>query len=70
VHTAEIKHPIVGDPMYSSNRSIGVNLTGQALHAWRLQLQHPLTGELIEAIAPLPEQFNTLLKILRLRSHI
>ena len=69
VHTAEIKHPIVGDPMYSSNRSIGVNLTGQALHAWRLTLQHPLTGELIEAIAPLPDQFNTLLKILRLRTH-
>src|SRR6476620_4795593 len=69
VHTAEIKHPIVGDPMYSSNRSIGVNLTGQALHAWRLTLQHPIAGELIEAIAPLPDQFNTLLKILRLRSH-
>ncbi|MEK0181721.1 MAG: RluA family pseudouridine synthase [Oscillatoriales cyanobacterium] len=68
VHTAEIKHPIIGDPMYSSNRSIGVNLTGQALHAWRLQLQHPISGELIEAIAPLPDQFNTLLRILRLRA--
>jgi 23S rRNA pseudouridine1911/1915/1917 synthase len=67
VHTAEMKHPIVGDPIYSSNRSIGVNLTGQALHAWRLTLQHPVTGELIEAIAPLPDEFNTLLKILRLR---
>ena len=68
VHTAEIKHPIIGDPMYSSNRSIGVNLTGQALHAWRLQLEHPISGELIEAIAPLPDQFNTLLRILRLRA--
>jgi len=67
-HTAEIKHPIIGDPMYSSNRSIGVNLTGQALHAWRLQLEHPISGELIEAIAPLPDQFNTLLRILRLRA--
>jgi 23S rRNA pseudouridine1911/1915/1917 synthase len=70
VHTAEIKHPIVGDPIYSSNRSIGVNLTGQALHAWRLTLQHPISGESIEAIAPLPIQFNTLLKILRLRANI
>jgi 23S rRNA pseudouridine1911/1915/1917 synthase len=70
VHTAEIKHPIVGDPIYSSNRSIGVNLTGQALHAWKLKLQHPITGEFIEAIAPLPDQFNTLLKILRLRANI
>jgi 23S rRNA pseudouridine1911/1915/1917 synthase len=70
VHTAEIKHPIVGDPIYSSNRSIGINLTGQALHAWRLTLQHPISGESIEAIAPLPVQFNTLLKILRLRANI
>jgi 23S rRNA pseudouridine1911/1915/1917 synthase len=70
VHTAEIKHPIVGDPIYSSNRSIGVNLTGQALHAWKLTLQHPISGESIEAIAPLPDQFNTLLKILRLRANI
>jgi len=26
---------IVGDPVYSSTRSVGVNLSGQALHAWR-----------------------------------
>ncbi|MEK0195196.1 RluA family pseudouridine synthase, partial [Microcoleus anatoxicus PTRS1] len=32
------------------------------------QLQHPISGELIEAIAPLPDQFNTLLRILRLRA--
>jgi 23S rRNA pseudouridine1911/1915/1917 synthase len=70
VHTAEIKHPIVGDPIYSSNHSIGVNLTGQALHAWKLTLQHPISGESIEAIAPLPDRFNTLLKILRLRANI
>ncbi len=41
VHSAYIGHPIVGDPVYSSCRNIGVNLPGQALHAWRLRLQHP-----------------------------
>ncbi len=41
VHSAYIGHPIVGDPIYSSCRNIGVNLPGQALHAWRLRLQHP-----------------------------
>ncbi|PLZ81441.1 RluA family pseudouridine synthase, partial [Fischerella thermalis] len=35
VHSAHIGHPIVGDPVYSSGRSVGVNLPGQALHAWR-----------------------------------
>lgn len=43
VHTAHIGHPIIGDPVYSKGRDIGVNLPGQALHAWRLQLQHPNT---------------------------
>lgn len=67
VHSAFIGHPIVGDPIYGKGRSIGVNLPGQALHAVRLQLQHPVTGELIEAIAPPPESFTTLLEVLRRR---
>lgn len=68
VHTAQIGHPIVGDPVYSSGRSAGVNLPGQALHAYKLGLQHPVSGEWIEAIAPLPEPFLKLLAILRRRS--
>ncbi|MGL5509706.1 MAG: RluA family pseudouridine synthase, partial [Microcoleaceae cyanobacterium] len=67
VHSAKIGHPIVGDPLYSSGKNIGVNLTGQALHAWRLTLQHPVTGEIIRAIAPIPAEFETLLNILRNR---
>ncbi|HEY9812479.1 MAG TPA: pseudouridine synthase, partial [Candidatus Sericytochromatia bacterium] len=65
VHSTHIGHPIVGDPVYSSGHSVGVNLTGQALHAWRLRLQHPVSLELIEAIAPLPPAFQTLLEVLR-----
>ncbi|MDY6939372.1 MAG: RluA family pseudouridine synthase [Cyanobacteriota bacterium] len=67
VHSAHLGHPIVGDPVYGSGRSVGVNLPGQALHAWKLTLQHPLSGETLEAIAPLPEAFEKLLKVLRLR---
>jgi 23S rRNA pseudouridine1911/1915/1917 synthase len=68
VHSAFIGHPIVGDPIYSSGHSLGVNLTGQALHAWKLKLQHPVTGEFIEAIAPLPASLTTLLEVLRRRN--
>lgn len=76
VHTAQMGHPIIGDPLYSKGRDIGVNLPGQALHAWRLRLQHPHTThekmgseteEWIEAIAPLPPAFTTLLSVLRRR---
>lgn len=68
VHSAFMGHPIVGDPIYSSGRDIGVNLPGQALHAWKLTLQHPRSGELVEAIAPLPRTFTTLLEVLRRRT--
>ncbi|OKH47912.1 pseudouridine synthase [Calothrix sp. HK-06] len=68
VHSAQIGHPIVGDPIYSSARSLGVNLSGQALHAWRLKLQHPVTQEYIEATAAPPQEFTKLLEALRRRS--
>ncbi|MCY6490522.1 RluA family pseudouridine synthase [Leptolyngbya sp. GGD] len=68
VHSAFMGNPIVGDPLYSSGRSIGVNLPGQALHAWRLKLIHPVREEWIEAIAPLPESFTKLADVLRRRS--
>ncbi len=68
VHAAKIGHPIVGDPVYGSGRSIGVNLPGQALHAWRLRLQHPVSGDEIQVTAPIPQTFTTLLDILRRRS--
>ena len=68
VHSAHIGHPVVGDPVYSSGRSVGVKLTGQALHAWKLRLQHPVTQDWIEAIAPLPAEFIKLLEVLRRRT--
>jgi 23S rRNA pseudouridine1911/1915/1917 synthase len=67
VHSSYIGHPIVGDPIYSSNRSVGVNLSGQALHAWKLTLQHPISQVRIESVAPVPTEFSKLLKVLRYR---
>ncbi len=67
VHSANMGHPIVGDTLYSSGGSLGVNLSGQTLHARRLSLQHPLSGEPLEAIASLPPDFTKLLALLRQR---
>jgi 23S rRNA pseudouridine1911/1915/1917 synthase len=64
-HISRLGYPIVGDPLYSSNHSLGVNLTGQALHAIRLTLTHPITGETITATAPLPPEWEKLLRVLR-----
>jgi 23S rRNA pseudouridine1911/1915/1917 synthase len=67
VHSAKIGHPIVGDPVYGPGRSVGVNLPGQALHAWRLRLQHPASQDWLEVTAPLPPALTTLLEVLRRR---
>ena len=67
VHAAQIGHPIVGDSVYSSGRSVGVNLPGQALHAWKLKLKHPVSGEIVEVNAPLPKTLTKLLDVLRRR---
>ena len=65
VHSSYLGNPIVGDPLYSANRSLKMNLSGQALHAHKLTLTHPITSEKIEAIAPLPDEFTKLLNYLR-----
>lgn len=67
VHSAFMGHPIVGDPVYSKGRDIGVNLPGQALHAGKLTLQHPISEEWISVTAPIPKAFTTLLEVLRRR---
>ncbi|USR92077.1 RluA family pseudouridine synthase [Phormidium yuhuli AB48] len=67
VHSASIGHPIIGDPLYGSGRSLGVNLPGQALHAWKLTLEHPHSGDTLEAIAPLPPHIKKLLQVLKRR---
>lgn len=68
VHSAYMGHPIVGDPLYSSKHSVGVNLPGQALHAWKLTLQHPLSLEWITVTAPPPRTFLKLVQILTSRT--
>jgi len=68
VHCAAMKHPIVGDPLYSSGHSLKVKLSGQVLHARKLGLIHPVTGETISAIAPIPLDFEKLLGYLRINN--
>ncbi len=56
VHMQAIGHPVAGDPLYGIKNTRG--LSGQLLHAGKLKLIHPSTGELVEFSAPLPEDFR------------
>jgi len=52
VHMAHIGHPLVADELYGGAPAAG--LQRQALHAWRLAFQHPVSGAALEFEAPLP----------------
>jgi 23S rRNA pseudouridine1911/1915/1917 synthase len=76
VHMAYLKHPLVGDPVYGGRLRLppasGERLQQtlrrfprQALHATRLGLEHPLSGEYMEWQVALPEDMVQLLEVLR-----
>jgi len=52
VHLQAIGHPVCGDPEYGTPGMLG--LERQFLHAARLSFAHPVTGEPIEVLSPLP----------------
>ncbi len=64
VHMKHIGHPVVGDPVYGIRKQ-RYRLDGQLLHAARLEFTHPETGERMKFEAPLPEDFQEVLGMLR-----
>jgi 23S rRNA pseudouridine1911/1915/1917 synthase len=75
VHLSHIGYPIVGDPEYGGRRRLPAGaspelvaaLEGfrrQALHAARLQLEHPVSGKEMAWEAPLPGDMEALLKVM------
>jgi 23S rRNA pseudouridine1911/1915/1917 synthase len=56
VHLRAIGHPVCGDPEYGTAGLLG--LRRQFLHAARVAFDHPLTGERVEVLSPLPEDLQ------------
>ncbi|MBB5015093.1 23S rRNA pseudouridine(1911/1915/1917) synthase RluD [Rehaibacterium terrae] len=75
VHMAHVRHPIVGDPLYArlslpkgATPELAEMLRGfrrQALHAERLEFEHPASGETVRCQAPIPADMLALLDLLR-----
>ena len=61
VHLQAIGHPVCGDPEYGTAGLFG--LERQFLHATRLSFDHPLTGERVEVVSPLPEDLARALEL-------
>ncbi|HEY5883865.1 MAG TPA: RluA family pseudouridine synthase [Pyrinomonadaceae bacterium] len=72
VHLASIRHPVVGDVLYSGGRENSVQdpqrraqirkLSRQFLHAEELAFAHPATGERLKFVAPLPPELSAFLE--------
>lgn len=76
IHMASEKHPLVGDPVYGGRLAIPAGtspaleamLRGfnrQALHARRLGLVHPASGEVVDWQVPPPADMQALIAVLR-----
>ena len=76
VHMASIHHPLVGDPLYGGRprlpraasarlREALAGFRRQALHARRLELEHPATGKPVAWEVEPPADFEHLLAVLR-----
>ena len=67
VHCAHINHPIVGDPLYGRCKKLPCKLDGQALHAIKLGLIHPINGKEMIFESELPLDFQKLLSVLKIK---
>ena len=76
VHLNYLNHPVVGDPLYGGEkraidsagspdvRAALEQLRGQALHAARLQFTHPISSEILQFEAPLPDDMQNVIAAL------
>jgi 23S rRNA pseudouridine1911/1915/1917 synthase len=64
VHLSSIGHPVVGDRTYGADPRLAqrLGLDRPFLHAWRLRLRHPLSGDPIELSEPLPADLRPVLE--------
>lgn len=72
VHSHFIGHPVLGDPLYGRRTAPSakfcpkeiLDFKRQALHAAGLKFIHPITNELMQFEAPLPEDMQVLIDLL------
>jgi 23S rRNA pseudouridine1911/1915/1917 synthase len=67
VHLSHLGHPIYGDLLYGPSFAVSVNgiyPPRHMLHAARIEIAHPLTGKLLQFVAPLPADYAAIRELL------
>ncbi|MEQ9021251.1 MAG: RluA family pseudouridine synthase [Pseudomonadales bacterium] len=66
VHAQLAGHPVMGDEKYSSKEDLALakmlGFKRMFLHAQKLSIRHPESGQLLELHSPLPDDLETVLK--------
>ncbi|MBN2190282.1 MAG: RNA pseudouridine synthase, partial [Candidatus Aureabacteria bacterium] len=62
IHMKSVGHPIVGERKFSFGKDYELKFRRCALHAYRLEFQHPYTGKLIRLKNALPDDMKTFLE--------
>lgn len=76
VHMSHIRHPIAGDAVYGGRVQLAKGMSEelilalrgfrrQALHAFAIGFTHPSSGEWVSFEAPLPDDMQTFIQVLR-----
>jgi RluA family pseudouridine synthase len=81
VHLHSIGHPLAVDPIYTRHRAFRITdlkkyarvqteeipalISRLTLHAMKLKLNHPMTGDALEFVADVPKDFQGVIKALR-----
>ncbi len=60
VHAAHVGHALAGERKYARGKDDPLHAARLALHAWRLEFQHPTSGEVVRAQAALPQDLERL----------
>ena len=64
VHLSHIGHPVIGDDVYSNGKNEW-GISGQCLHAWKIEFNHPITKKKMELEAKIPEYLDRIIKELK-----
>ena len=62
VHMSYLHHPVLGDKVYGGAKRF--DLPRQMLHAWKLKINHPSTGEKMEFTAQVPDDMRNIIDVM------
>lgn len=64
VHLSSLGCPVLGDALYGGAKACP-EVPRQLLHAWKLKLPHPVTGEIIKVQSPIPEDMQHFYELMK-----